>query len=64
MQSVIHPILVSPDTSGIQQIFIEFLVCVRCLDTEVDKTENEILPLACLYDHHYHHHHHACGSHP
>ena len=64
IQSVTHPILVSPATSVIQQIFIEFLVCVRCLDTEVDKTENQILPLACLHDHHYRHHHHTCGSHP
>ena len=64
IQSVTHPILVSPATSVIQQIFIEFLVCVRYLDTEADKTENQILPLACLYDHHDCHHHHACGSHP
>lgn len=64
MQSVTHPILVSPATSVIQQIFIEFLVCVRYLDTEADKTENQILPLACLHDHQYRHHHHACGSHP
>ena len=64
IQSVTHPILVSPATSVIQQIFIEFLVCVRCLDTEVDKTENQILPLACLHDQYYRHHHQACGSHP
>lgn len=63
IQSVTHPIFVSPATSAIQQIVIEFLVCVSCLDTEVDKAENKMLPLVCLHHHHYRHHHHACGSH-